>query len=112
MNEPFRDSQSLHAAIPPDQEHGENTNDGEIAVADNKLPSTARAPRGSWHHTRLNCPRCAKAYVKRAPREGLKEMVLSSVYVYPFECRSCGHRFRMLEWGTRYHRTRREEYGD
>ena len=52
--------------------------------------------------TRLSCPDCATEYVKRARRESLKDRLLSLIYVYPFFCQLCGHRFRSLQWGTKY----------
>jgi hypothetical protein len=32
------------------------------------------------------------------------ERLLSLVYVYPFRCQLCGHRFRFLQWGVKYQR--------
>ena len=48
------------------------------------------------------CPRCGGAEVRRAPRLGMTERLLSLVYVYPFRCARCLHRFRVMRWGTRY----------
>jgi hypothetical protein len=97
------------AQFPASHEHDVLGSD-EITSADEDRRSSASSRRDGWHHSRFKCPRCAKAHVKRSPREGLKEIVLSSMYVYPYECRACGYRFKMLEWGIRYRRTRREDY--
>lgn len=51
----------------------------------------------------LICPNCSKPYVARVARVGLSEEVLSLFYVYPFKCQLCGCRFRILQWGARYH---------
>src|SRR2546428_650569 len=50
------------------------------------------------------CPRCARAVVRRCPRVGVVERLLSLVYVYPYRCQLCTHRFRSLQWGVRYSR--------
>jgi len=55
----------------------------------------------------IKCPNCARDFVRRVPRAGLSEVVLSVFYVYPFKCQLCGERFRDLQWGVRY--TRVEE---
>lgn len=51
-----------------------------------------------------SCPACESTLARRAHRNGLTEKMLSVLYVYPFRCQRCGHRFRTLQWGTRYHR--------
>ncbi len=38
----------------------------------------------------------------------MAEILLSLVYVYPFRCQHCGHRFRAFHWGRRYTRRRAE----
>jgi hypothetical protein len=50
----------------------------------------------------LRCPLCESSYVRRAHRKGLLEQLLSVVYVYPFRCQLCTHRFLTLQWGIRY----------
>lgn len=52
----------------------------------------------------LRCGKCGQARVRRCHREGLLERVLSGVYVYPYRCQLCAHRFRALRWGRRYAR--------
>jgi hypothetical protein len=47
------------------------------------------------------CPKCSTKFVKRAHRESLQERVLSLVYVDPFRCQLCGHRFGFLHWGIK-----------
>ena len=53
------------------------------------------------------CPRCYREYVMRVGRVGLGELLISLVYVYPFRCQLCGHRFKLIQWGVTY--TRIEE---
>ncbi|HSE95670.1 MAG TPA: hypothetical protein VLD61_07235 [Methylomirabilota bacterium] len=48
------------------------------------------------------CPRCGSADVRRSSRRGVVERLLSGAYIYPFRCRACKCRFRLLRWGTRY----------
>jgi len=48
------------------------------------------------------CPRCDRGKGRRCHRDGALEQVLSGVYIYPFRCSLCGHRFRALAWGRRY----------
>lgn len=50
------------------------------------------------------CPHCSRDYTSRASRCGFKERLLSIIYVYPFRCQLCGHRFRFMQWGARYFR--------
>lgn len=52
----------------------------------------------------LRCPKCSQPRVRRCPREGVLEHLLSAVYVYPFRCQLCTRRFRALQWGKRYRR--------
>jgi len=52
----------------------------------------------------LRCPLCESSYVRRAHRKGVLEQLLSAVYVYPFRCQLCTHRFLSLQWGVRYAR--------
>lgn len=48
------------------------------------------------------CPRCGKDFVRRTMRKGILELALSAVYLYPFRCQLCTHRFRAMQWGVRY----------
>jgi c-di-GMP-binding flagellar brake protein YcgR len=48
------------------------------------------------------CAYCHKPFVKATRRQGLPDRLLSLVYVYPFRCQVCGHRFHLLQWGLRY----------
>lgn len=50
------------------------------------------------------CPRCRHSTVRRGHRTGVIEHLLSLLYVYPFRCQFCAHRFRVMLWGTRYRR--------
>lgn len=60
----------------------------------------------------IKCPNCARDFVRRAPRAGVAEVLLSLFYFYPFKCQLCGERFRELHWGVRYTRVEedRREY--
>ncbi len=49
-----------------------------------------------------DCPRCGSPDVRRTRRVGLIERLLSLVYVYPFRCARCLHRYRAMRWGRRY----------
>jgi len=62
--------------------------------------------------TDIKCPHCARDFVRRVPRAGLHEGLLSLFYVYPFKCQLCGERFRYFQWGVRYSRVEedRREY--
>ncbi len=48
------------------------------------------------------CPQCGRDFVQRTHRQSLLEQLLSLVYVYPFRCQLCTHRFLALQWGRRY----------
>lgn len=48
------------------------------------------------------CPKCGKDFVRRTLRRGLHEFALSAIYVYPYRCQLCAHRFLRMELGTRY----------
>jgi hypothetical protein len=49
-----------------------------------------------------HCPRCGQDIVQRIRRQGMIERLLSIVYIYPFRCQVCSHRFRTFQWGVRY----------
>jgi hypothetical protein len=48
------------------------------------------------------CPQCGKDFVRRSHRQGILEWLLSVVFVYPFRCQLCTHRFLAMQWGVRY----------
>lgn len=48
------------------------------------------------------CPKCGRDFVQRAHREALLDRLLSAVFIHPFRCQLCTHRFRRLHWGRRY----------
>jgi len=50
----------------------------------------------------MSCPQCGKSFVRRSHRKGLKEWLLSLVYLYPFRCQVCAHRFRVFQFRSRY----------
>lgn len=62
--------------------------------------------------TDLKCPNCARDFVRRVAKSDVAEIVLSLVYIYPFKCQLCGHRFRAFRRGVRYVRIEedRREY--
>ncbi|HXV79378.1 MAG TPA: hypothetical protein VEG60_05840 [Candidatus Binatia bacterium] len=47
------------------------------------------------------CPKCSSDHVERVSRIG-PERLISLFYIYPFTCKPCGHRFRLLQWGVTY----------
>lgn len=49
------------------------------------------------------CPRCGSDRVRRANRRGISECLFSLVYLYPFRCQACRHRFRRFSF-ERYER--------
>jgi len=51
---------------------------------------------------RVRCPRCGKSFARRSHRQGLKERLLSLLYLYPFRCQVCANRFRAFQFRTRY----------
>jgi predicted HAD superfamily Cof-like phosphohydrolase len=50
----------------------------------------------------MSCPRCGKSFVRRSGRKGLKERLLSLVYLYPFRCQVCANRFRAFQFRPQY----------
>ncbi len=58
------------------------------------------------------CPTCHKRYVYRSRRRGLIEHVASLLYVYPFRCQVCTHRFLAFLRGVRFdeHQIERRDY--
>ncbi len=48
------------------------------------------------------CPRCRRDFVQRVHRRWGMERLVSLIYIYPFRCQLCGHRFRAPQWGVRY----------
>lgn len=48
------------------------------------------------------CPKCKNLFVRRVlPKKGL-EHLLWHLYLYPFRCQICSHRFVALQFGRRY----------
>lgn len=58
----------------------------------------------------LQCPRCLTPFVRRSRRVGLADQLLGSVYLYPFRCQLCRHRFHVFQPGTRYLPVERRDY--
>jgi DNA-directed RNA polymerase subunit RPC12/RpoP len=50
----------------------------------------------------LRCPDCRKESVHRVPCLSLNEQVKSLLFVSPFRCQVCGHRFLAFRLGRRY----------
>ncbi len=44
------------------------------------------------------CPHCGIWLVKKAPRRGLREYLLSALTIGPFRCQVCTHRFLAFLW--------------
>jgi predicted nucleic acid-binding Zn ribbon protein len=57
------------------------------------------------------CPKCSSEYVKRASRDGF-ERLMSLFYIYPFRCKPCAHRFRLLQRGVTYTRVELDRTSD
>ncbi len=70
--------------------------DGRSTI-DNALSDTGRL-------VPVPCPKCDGRLARRSHRDGLVEQLISLLYVYPFRCQQCSHRFFALQWGIRYHR--------
>ena len=75
---------------------------------DDSSPGTLLATTGSF--VTVPCPACGGTLARRAHRIGLAEEMFSLVYVYPFRCRLCTHRFLALQWGIRYHRISQDSW--
>src|SRR5262245_36365819 len=50
----------------------------------------------------LTCRRCRSEFVRRSSRKTLAERLLSLVYVFPFRCQLCQHRFLAFRWRERW----------
>ncbi len=48
------------------------------------------------------CPNCGRDFVRRSHRQGIFERLISVIYVYPFRCQLCLHRFLTLQLGKRF----------
>ena len=47
------------------------------------------------------CRGCGYDFAVLAGRQNLLDRVLALVYIYPFRCHRCTHRFRMMRWRVR-----------
>jgi len=57
------------------------------------------------------CPECWGTLARRSHRNGLVETILRAMYVFPFRCQLCGHRFFALQWSAmKYLETDAREY--
>lgn len=63
-------------------------------------PRMADAKLSAW--TVLRCPVCRKDSVHRVPCLTLAEQVKSLLFVSPFRCQACGHRFSAFRLGRHY----------
>jgi len=50
------------------------------------------------------CPRCANPFLQRVRPDGLLGRLLALLFVHPFRCQICRHRFHAVRWGIRYDR--------
>lgn len=60
------------------------------------------APEGLSDLSKLRCPDCRKESVHRVPCVTLGEQVKRLLFVSPFRCEACGHRFLAFRMGRRY----------
>ena len=60
----------------------------------------------------LTCRRCRSEFVRRSSRKTLAERLLSLVYVLPFRCQLCQHRFLAFRWRERWVRAAGATRGD
>ncbi len=60
------------------------------------------AADGLADRAKLRCPECGKESVHRVPCLSLKEQVKRLLFVSPFRCQVCGHRFLAFRMGRRY----------
>jgi hypothetical protein len=49
----------------------------------------------------LKCPNCSREFVRRVSRVGLLERSMGWIFISPFKCQICGHRFRSMQFGVR-----------
>ena len=47
------------------------------------------------------CSRCRKPFVHAARQRGLLDRLLHRVYLHPYACKVCRHRFYVMQWGLR-----------
>jgi PilZ domain-containing protein len=50
----------------------------------------------------LRCPECRKESVHRVPCLSLNEQLVNLLFVSPFRCQACGHRFLAFRLGRHY----------
>ena len=60
------------------------------------------AVEGSSEGSALRCPECGKESVHRVPSLSLGEQVKRLLFVSPFRCQVCGHRFVAFRLGRHY----------
>src|SRR5262249_1820265 len=73
-----------------------------LAGNDRKVDRPHTGPPRMRESLRMRSPQCGKSFVRRSHRQGLKERLLSSVYLYPFRCQICANRFRAFQFRARY----------
>lgn len=52
----------------------------------------------------LTCPQCEKENVLRSPATSFTDRLASALFISPFRCQLCSHRFRAFRVGRRYSR--------
>jgi hypothetical protein len=66
------------------------------------MPSTPMSPQKVEGPPVPACPKCQQVFVRRVlPKKGL-EHLLWHLYLYPFRCQLCAHRFIAFQLGQRY----------
>ena len=73
-----------------------------LAANDRKVGRPHNGTPRMRESLRVRCPRCGKSFARRSHRQGLKERLLSLLYLYPFRCQVCANRFRAFQFRVRY----------
>jgi len=47
------------------------------------------------------CSKCRKPFVQAVRQQGLLDRLLHWVYLHPYGCKVCRHRFYVMQWGLR-----------
>lgn len=61
-----------------------------------KSPARFAVPRGGRtpvHGDDLTCPNCERRFARRSHRKGFLEFLCSLIFIYPYRCQVCAHRF-------------------
>ena len=61
-----------------------------------KLAARVESAAERWVKKPKQCPGCGSQRIKQSRRRGLIEPALTKIYVRPFRCQRCSHRF--IRW--------------